>query len=80
MYDVTDKVLDFILNRSRRALNAELKNHIDQKITEQDCSHGIVYLLHAMFSKVLNDRQLDAMFGPESRKVLKKLIKVKNSH
>ena len=74
---VTNKVLDFILSKSKRGLSAELKQHIDQNITEEDCSRGVVHLLHAIFSKVFNSRELDVICGPDDRKVLKRLITVR---
>ena len=73
----TKKVLDFILSKSKKDLNAELKRHIDEKITEKDCSRGIVHLLLEIFSKVLNDPQLESICGRDSRKDLKKLITVR---
>ena len=77
---VTNKVLDFILSRSKRGLSAELKNHIEQKVTVEDCSRGIVHLLHSISSKVYSIREeLEAVCGPDDRKVLKKLIKVRTN-
>ena len=74
-------MLDFILSRSKRGLSAELKNHIDQKVTVEDCSRGIVHLLHAISFKVYNIREeLEAVCGPDDRKVLKNLIKVRTKH
>ena len=77
---VTNKVLDFILSKSKRGLSAELKQHIDQNITEEDCSRGVVHLLHAIFSKVFNNRELDVICGPDDRKVLKRLITVRKNY
>ena len=75
----TKKVLDFILSKSKKELGAELKRHIDEKITEKDCSRGIVHLLLEIFSKVLNDPQLESICGRDGRKDLKKLITVRLS-
>ena len=70
-------MLDFILGKSKRELGAELKRHIDEQITEKDCSCGIVHLLHEIFSKVLNDPQLESICGSDGRKDLKKFITVR---
>ena len=71
------KVLDFILSKSNNKLGAELKRHIDGKITEEDCSRGVVHLLMEIFSKVLNNQQLESICGGDSRKDLKKFIAVR---
>ena len=70
-------MLDFILSKSKKELGAELKRHIDEQITEKDCSRGIVHLLLEIFSKVLNDPQLVSICGSQGRKDLKKLITVR---
>ena len=70
-------MLDFVLSKSRRELGAELKLHIDEKITEKDCSLGIVHVLQQIFAEVLNDPQLESICGRDSRKILKKFITVR---
>ena len=65
-------MLDFILSKSKKELDAELKRHIDEQITEKACSRGIDHLLLEIFSKVLNDPQLESIYGSQGQKNLKK--------
>ena len=73
---LTKKVLDFILNKSRRALTSDVKQYIDCKITEKDCALGIVNLLTALFQKTRHDGKLKTICGSTGRKDLNKLISV----
>ena len=70
------KVLDVVLSRSKKRLKDDLIHHVYQNITEEDCSYGVVYLLHQIFAKVLNHRDLDSACGTDGREDLKTLIRV----
>ena len=73
---LTKKVLDVVLSRSKKRLKDDLIHHVYQNITEEDCSYGVVYLLHQIFAKVLNHRDLDSACGTDGREDLKTLIRV----
>lgn len=70
-------MLDVVLSRSKKRLNAGLINHVYRNITENDCNYGIVYLLHQIFAKILNQSDLDLVCGSKSREDLKAFLRVR---
>ena len=70
---LTNKVLDFVLGKSKIILGPELRRYINVTITDEDCRHGIVYLLQQMVTKILSNSQLDAICGHGSHEILEKI-------